>query len=90
MTTANLKATSIRLDNDKLERLDNIAKAINRPRTWVINEAIAHYLDYEEWFVQKIQQGLQEADTGELIEHDEIVKKWTAKREAALDTQRKS
>ncbi len=44
------RTASIRLDREKLERLDRLAAALSRSRAWVINQSIDRYLDYEEWF----------------------------------------
>jgi len=54
----------------------------------VINEAIERYLDYEEWFVGAVKRGLKEAKTGELLEHQAVVRGWVSKREAKVDARR--
>jgi predicted transcriptional regulator len=84
-----VKTASIRMDDEKLARIDNIAKAMNRSRAWVINKAIEQYLDYEEWFIQQVQEGLKEAEAGNLLDHAEVAKKWEAKLEAKMDAHRK-
>lgn len=82
------KTTTIRLNPRTLKRVDGIARAMSRSRTWVINEAIERYLDYEEWFVGAVQRGLKEAETGELLEHQAVVRGWLSKREAKEDAHR--
>ena len=79
-----VKNASIRMEAEKLERVDNIAKAVNRSRAWVINQAVDRYLEYEEWFVQQVQQGLDEADQGKFATDREVKKrfsKWGVKFE---------
>jgi len=39
-----------------------------------VQEAVARLLDYDEWFIREVEQGLAAADRGEFIEHDEIGK----------------
>ena len=78
------KNASIRMDAEKLARVDNIAKAVNRSRAWVINQAVDRYLEYEEWFVQQVQQGLDEADQGQFATDQQVKKrfaKWGVKIE---------
>jgi predicted transcriptional regulator len=82
------KTTTIRMDPRTLKRVDGIAQAMSRSRAWVINEAIERYLDYEEWFVGAVKRGLKEAETGELVEHQAVVRGWVNKREAKVDARR--
>ncbi|MGI8586444.1 MAG: CopG family ribbon-helix-helix protein [Chloroflexia bacterium] len=39
------KTTPIRLDDSLAARLDELAAAVNRPRTWLIEQAIQEALD---------------------------------------------
>ena len=64
---------SIRLDQEKLERLDRLAAALSRSRSWVINQSIDRYLDYEEWFSEAVGEGVAAADRGDLVSHDEAM-----------------
>lgn len=81
-----LKTASIRMDDSKLKRLDAMAKVMNRSRTWLINQAVDKYLNYEEWFIKEVQDGLKEAQNPEnLIDHDAVVRKWEARLEAEMD-----
>ena len=64
---------SIRLDQEKLERLDRLAAALSRSRSWVINQSIDRYLDDEEWFSEAVAEGALAADRGDLVSHDEAV-----------------
>ncbi len=68
------QTTSVRLDDEKLARLGRLAAAIDRSRSWVINQAIEQYLDHEEWFAQAVEHGVTAADRGELVRHDEALK----------------
>jgi predicted transcriptional regulator len=74
------KTTTIRMDANTLKRLDGIARAMSRSRAWVLNQAIERYLDYEEWFVSAVSDGLKEADQGDVLEHAAVTRKWERKR----------
>ncbi len=74
-----MKATTVRIDDDKLGRVDSLANTLSRSRSWVINQAIDRFLDYEEWFVQEVKDGLKEVERGEIATNDEVTarfRKW--------------
>lgn len=72
------QTVSFRLDIDKLSALDTLAEALDRDRTFLLSEAVAAYLDVQEWHIQQIKAGIRQADEGKLIAH-ERVKKLVAK-----------
>jgi predicted transcriptional regulator len=74
---------SFRLDSDKVEALDALAEALDRDRTYLLNEAVAAYLDVQEWQVRHIKASIRQADAGQLIDHQEVRKmagKWRRTR----------
>ena len=76
-----MKATTIRIDDEVLGRVDGLAKALSRSRSWVINQAIDRYLDYEEWFIKEVNNGLAEVERGEIATDGEVLakfRKWGA------------
>ena len=76
-----LKTTSVRLDDETLRQVGEMADAMDRPRAWLMAHAIKEYVKREEWFVQEAQQGAQVADDGQLADHSEVKARWEAKRE---------
>lgn len=69
-----MKSTSVRLEDTMMDRVDDLAKAISRSRSWVINQAVSRFLEYEEWFVKEVQEGLKEVERGEIAPHDDVIK----------------
>ena len=65
---------SFRLDPDKVEELDELAKALDRDRTYLLNEAIEHYLEIQRWQLQHIRASVKQADAGRLLEHQQVRK----------------
>ena len=65
---------SFRLDSDKVEALDVLAKALDRDRTYLLNEAVAAYLDVQQWQMEHIKASIKQADSGRLIDHQAIRK----------------
>ena len=49
--------TELKLEEETLGRIDKLATAIHRDRTWVMHKAIQRYLDSEEWFVSSAPAG---------------------------------
>lgn len=83
--TMPLKATSVRLDDETLTRVGQMAEAMDRPRAWLMAEAIKQYVAREEWFIREVEKGVKAADEGGLIDHADIKTKWKAKRAAQMD-----
>lgn len=58
------------------KRVDLLAEATKRSRTFVIEEAIEQYLATNEWQVQSIQAGLADLDNGRVLSQEEMEKLW--------------
>jgi predicted transcriptional regulator len=84
------KTTTIRMDNRTLKRVDGLARAVSRSRAWVIKQAIDRFLDYEEWFVREVKHSLKEAEAGDLVDHDAVMRAWERKRETPVVGRRHS
>jgi predicted transcriptional regulator len=41
----------------------------------VIEEAVDRLLDHDEWFRREVEKGQAQAARGELIDHDEVVRR---------------
>lgn len=80
-----MKTTSVRLDDETLERVGRMAEAMDRPRAWLMAHAIKQFVEQEEWFIREVEQGIAAADQGQLIEHADVKAKWEARRAAAMD-----
>jgi predicted transcriptional regulator len=80
-----MKATSVRLDDETLERVGRMAEAMDRPRAWLMAHAIKKFIEQEEWFIREVEQGIEAADEGRLIEHADLKAKWEARRATAVD-----
>lgn len=80
-----LKATSVRLDDKTLKRVGQMAEAMDRPRAWLMAEAIKQYVEREEWFIREVEKGVKAADEGRLVDHADVKAKWEAKRADQMD-----
>lgn len=75
-----LKATSVRLDDETLERVGKMADAMDRPRAWLMAYAIKQFVEREDWFIHEVEKGVAAADQGKLVDHVELKAKWETKR----------
>jgi predicted transcriptional regulator len=72
-------ATSVRLDPDIHEQLDNLAELLNRPKAWIIKEAVARYLKRETWYLAEVQKGIADMEEGRVITHECVAARLKAK-----------
>lgn len=72
---------TVRLDPEVKSRLERMAKATARTRSFLIADAIEEYLSVNEWQVEAIQEGIRQADAGHLMSHEAIREKWRARLE---------
>jgi len=49
---------------------------------------VRQYLDLNEWQIAAIQQGVRDANRGQLIDHAKLKAKWEKKLAAAVDETR--
>ncbi len=81
---------TVRVGRDVKERLESLAKATARSRSFLIAEAIRCYLDEQAWQVEQVEEGIAEAESGKLVEHEEVVTKWEARLAASVDRKSQS
>jgi RHH-type transcriptional regulator, rel operon repressor / antitoxin RelB len=77
------QTVSFRLDSDKVSALDDLASALDRDRTYLLNEAVAAYLDVQQWQMEHVKAAIRQADEGRFIDHKQVRKmaaKWRGRR----------
>jgi len=52
--------------------LDGIAAALERDRSYVVNEALKAYIDLHQWQIDHIRRGLREANAGNFSSEAEV------------------
>jgi predicted transcriptional regulator len=65
---------SVRLDPKVKKRLEALAKVSKRSRSFLAAEAIAAYVEAEEWQLAEIRAGLQDLDENRTVAHDRVSK----------------
>ena len=71
--------TTVRFNPEIRERLDKMAERMDRPRAWIIKEAVAQYLERETWYLAEVQKGIDDMEAGREISHDEMAARLKAK-----------
>ncbi len=72
---------TIRLEPDVKGRLDVLAGATHRSKSWLAAEAIRTYIELNEWQVQETVNALAEADADKFATEEDVGKlasKWTS------------
>lgn len=65
-------ASTLRTDAETLEKLDNVARQLGRSRNWALNKAIEDFIEYHEWYIAKVQEGIEAAEKGHFATQEEI------------------
>lgn len=71
---------TIRLDDSVKSRLEGLAVAMHRTKSFLASEAIQKYIEINEWQIQEMQAAIEEADRGEFASDEavnDVFSKWT-------------
>lgn len=75
---------TIRLEADLKARLDKLAAATHRSKSYLAAEAVREYIELNEWQLQEIQNALTEADAGDFASAEAVIStfsKWGVNEE---------
>lgn len=70
---------TIRLEDEIKDRLDELAGATHRSKSYLAAEAVRQYVENNEWQIAEIRAALKEADKGDFATDKEIAavtRKW--------------
>jgi predicted transcriptional regulator len=69
------KTISFRAVAKKIDTLDSLAAAQDRSRSYLINEAIANYIELHTYQDALVRKGIAEMRKGRVVSHEEVVKR---------------
>jgi len=75
---------SIRLDAATKQRLDALSRQSKRSKSFLAAEAIAAYVEQEEWQLREIHAAVAELDAGKAVSHEKVatwLKSWGTAKE---------
>ncbi len=67
-----MTTVTTRIDEETRSRLEQLAKATDRSRSWLVADAIRRYVGEEGWQVAAIEEGVRQADAGDFAAEDEV------------------
>lgn len=70
---------TVRLEDEVKERLDHLAEATQRSKSFLAAEAIREFVENNEWQIGEIHAALQEAHAGDFASDKDVAalaKKW--------------
>ena len=79
---------TVRVAPEIARRLRNLAEATKRSKSFLAAEAIEEYLATQEWQVQAITAGIEQAERGIGVDFYELKKRWESRDEDPTDPQR--
>lgn len=68
--------TSIRLPEELRGKIDRLARATGRSKSFLMQEAIERYVDEEAWQLEQVEEGLRADDAGEHVPAAEMEAFW--------------
>ena len=66
-------SVTIRLAPELSERLATVADHLDRPKSWVMEQALKEFIDLQMWQIAAIDKGLRDADAGRVTAHEAVV-----------------
>jgi predicted transcriptional regulator len=63
---------SVRLEPALSDRITAIATALDRPRSWVIEQAVRDFVAVQEWQLAAIDEAIRAADAGRIAAHEDV------------------
>ena len=68
------RTISFRIDEEKVEALDGLAASAERDRSYLLNEAVEHYLELNEYHAKLMAKGLRAAKEGNFMASAKVEK----------------
>jgi predicted transcriptional regulator len=72
----------LNLNPETAAKLNKLAQRTGRGADELIDEAVDHLIAYDEWFEQKVRDGLAAIERGEVAPNEEV-RAWIEQRESS-------
>jgi predicted transcriptional regulator len=70
---------TIRTNDEIAEKIGDLAKAMDRPKNWVIEDALKKYIAEQAWQIKGIKQAQKSLELGNAIAFDPVINKLRSK-----------
>ena len=84
-TKTKRQQVTFKIPKETNDRLAALAVATRRTKTFVLEEAVSAYLDYNEWQIQSIQRGLEDMKDGRVTPIEDVIAELEAEVENCPD-----
>ena len=72
MTAGDTTIITARIDASLKAKLDALARSTKRSKSYLAAEAIAAYVELNEWQIAEIEAGIAELDRGDVLSLEEV------------------
>ncbi|WP_043366758.1 CopG family ribbon-helix-helix protein [Belnapia sp. F-4-1] len=72
MADSDAVSVTVRMPAERRDALDGMARALDRDRSYLVNEAIAQFIEAQTAWAAHLQEAVRQADAGEFASSDEI------------------
>ena len=84
-----MTTTSFRLDKDIEGKLDDVAQSLRRSKSWIINDALRHYIEREERrqrMLRETEEAIADLEAGRIVSGEEVMS-WLESWGTELETE---
>jgi len=70
---------SVRLQRALNDQVAALAVVLDRPKSWVIEQAVKDYVALQTWQLAAVDEGIKAADEGRVVAHEDVaawVRSW--------------
>lgn len=78
---------SFRVKPELANELDQLAKATDRDRQYHLQRALSRYVADESWHFKAVQEGIADAEAGNVTDLDAVKAKWVKRAEDRVKQQ---
>ena len=71
--------TSIRIPDQLRDLYEELARATGRTRNYLMTEALERYAAEERWQLAQVEDGIADADAGNVTRHEQVRADWLAR-----------
>ena len=69
----NPSSVSIALASSLDDEVGAIAAVLDRPKSWVVEQALRDFVSVQRWQLAAIDEGIKQAEAGQLIPHKDVM-----------------
>jgi len=66
---------TIRTSDEIADQIARLAEAMDRPKNWVIQDALTQYIAEQAWQIEGIKQAQKSLSSGKAVPYEKVMKK---------------